>query len=103
MWGAKILIYFLFFCLKVIYAIKSNGGSLPAVDDDGAAEQVLEGVHPLAELQQQLGLVGHAVVRPADELDMSHHPLRVLPLLKERNDTRTPSHANDDVRTPLPL
>lgn len=58
--------------------------AIPAVHHDGPAEQVLEGVDPLPELQEQLGLLGDAVVRPAEELDLSDLPLRVLPLLNGR-------------------
>ena len=59
-----------------------GGLRVPAMDDDRPAEQVLEGVDPLAELQQQLGVFGDPVVRPAGELDLGHLPLSVIPLLK---------------------
>ena len=67
------------------------------MDDDGPAEEVLEGVDPLAELQQQLGVFGDPVVRPADELDLGHLPLRVLPLL-EGAHTHTHTHTHTAVR-----
>lgn len=54
----------------------------PAVDDDGPAEEVLEGVDTAPQLQEEMGLVWDAVVGPAHELDVGHFPLCVLlPLL----------------------
>lgn len=50
----------------------------PAVHHDGAAEEVAEGVHPPPQLEEQVGVLGHPVVRPAGELDVSHLPARRL-------------------------
>lgn len=61
---------------------------VPAVDDDGAAEEVLEGVDATPQLEEELRLLGNAVVRPAHELDVGHLPLGILlPLLKRHIGT----------------
>ena len=41
---------------------------------DGAAEEVAECVHPPPQLEEQVGVLGHPVVRPAGELNVSHLP-----------------------------
>ena len=63
---------------------------LPAVHDDGAAEEVLESVDTAPQLQEQMWLPGDAVVRPAHELDVGNLSLWVLlPLLQTHTDSNT--------------
>lgn len=55
---------------------------VPAVDDDGTAEEVLERVYSAPQFQEEVGLVWNAVVGPAHKLDVGHLPLHALvPLL----------------------
>lgn len=50
------------------------GARVPAVHHDGAAEEVAESVHSPPQLEEQVRVLGHPVVRPAGELDVSHLP-----------------------------
>lgn len=66
-----------------------GSSDVPAVNNDGTAEEVLESVDAAPQFQQELRLLWHAVVRPAHELNVGHLPLGVLlPLLR----TRAPAH-----------
>lgn len=47
---------------------------VPAVHHDGAAEEVAESVHSPPQLEEQVRVLRHPVVRPAGELDLSHLP-----------------------------
>lgn len=67
----------------------TGSSDVPAVNDDGTAEEVLEGVDAAPQFQEELRLLWHAVVRPAHELNVGHLPLGVLLLLLQ---TRPPTH-----------
>lgn len=48
---------------------------VPAVNDDGTTEEILEGVDSPSQFQEELRLLWNAMVRPAHELDVRHLPL----------------------------
>lgn len=54
------------------------------MDDDGAAEEILKSVDAPPQLEEELRLLGNAVVRPAHELNVGHFPLGVLLPFLER-------------------
>lgn len=69
--------------MLIVESLKS-----PAVNDDRAAEEILESIDAPSEFEEEMRLPGDAVVRPAHELDVRHLPLWVLlPLLQ--TDTHT--------------
>lgn len=55
------------------------------MDDDGAAEEILESVDATPQLEQELRILRNAVVRPAHELNVGHLPLGVLLSLLKRD------------------
>lgn len=58
------------------------------MDDDGAAEEILKRVDAAPQLEEELRLLGNAVVGPAHELNVGHFSLRVLlPLLERPKET----------------
>lgn len=65
---------------------------LPAVDDNGPAENIFKGVHAASEFQEEVWLLGDAVVGPTDELDVGHLSLSVFVPLGTRNDTQYTTH-----------
>lgn len=54
---------------------KTPGATLPAVNDDGSAEEVCEGIDSAAEFKEEARVGGDAVVGPAGELDVSDFSL----------------------------
>lgn len=61
---------------------------VPAVDNNGATEEILESIDTSPQFQEEMWLPWDTVVWPAYELDVSHLPLRVLlPLLQTQTHT----------------
>lgn len=48
---------------------------LPAVDDNGTTEEILERVYSTPQFQEEVCLLWNTMVRPAHELDVGHLPL----------------------------
>lgn len=66
---------------------------IPAVDNNGATEEIFESIDTPPQFQEEVWLPWDTVVWPAYELDVSHLPLRVLlPLL--HTHTHTDDNAN---------
>lgn len=64
------------------------------MDDDGAAEEILESIDTTPQFQEEVWLPRDAVVGPAHELDVGHLPLCVLLSLLQ---TRPHIHGYVDV------
>lgn len=48
---------------------------IPAVNDDGTTEEILESIDTPPQFQEELCVFWDAMIRPTHELDVGHLPL----------------------------